>query len=155
MRAVEKNGEVKIRETPRAERIRIAARTTVKHLDEQLVTKTQLMKTYEMTHREVTELVHFMMDEGTLVDKGRGFTWENQYLVVAPQATPLRPVTHMETPTEKAHRLRMERLYERYGRGVCARCNGPMPGKSQRGRVKRGHTLDICDLQMVRFIQES
>jgi len=156
MRAVEKNGEVVIREAPRAARIRMAARNAVRHLAETTVTKADLMRTYEMTHREATELVHLMMSEGTMADRGRGFTWENQYEVKAPPAPAAQGfVRPRESAAEKAHRLRMEKLFSRYGRGVCVRCGGVMPGTSQRAKSKRGHTRDVCDLAMVRVIQDS
>ena len=154
MRAVEQNGEVRIRETPRAERIRMAARNAVRHLDGTTVTKTDLMRTYDMTHREATELVHFMTAEGSMLDRGRGFTWENQYEVRVPPA-PVPSFPSPESAAQKAHRLRMEKLFSRYGRGLCARCGGVMPGTSQRAKSKRGHTRDVCDLAMVRVIQES
>lgn len=156
MKAVERNGVVEIRDVPRAKRIRSAANATVRHLDGATTTKDELARTYGLSHRDATELVNLMLSEGTLEEAGRGtVSWGANFLVRAPQAPPARPAAPPESAAQKAHRLRMQKLFARYGRGVCDRCGGVMPGTSQRAKSKRGHTRDVCDLSMVRVIQDS
>jgi hypothetical protein len=158
MKVVEKNGKVTIREPSRTEKLRSAINATIKHLDQTVVTKTELMKTYEMSYRDITELVNTMLADGTLQDKGRDLNWEVHYLVCKP--APPVPKKATETPQEAAQRRKTEALYRRYDRwyarpGTCARCGGPMPGTSRHGRTARGHTKEVCDFQLVCNIQNS
>ena len=156
MKAVERNGEVCIRDVPRAKKIRSAAYATVRHLDGTSVTKEELARAYGLSHKDATQLVHLMVAEGTLEEKGRGMSsWGPTYLVVAPQPPAPARASAPESAAERARRVKMEKLFSRYGRGKCDRCGGVMPGTSQRAKSKRGHTREVCDLSMVRGIQES
>lgn len=156
MRGIAENGKVRFVGVPRKTNVRLLAENVVKHLDGMSLTKTEVSSTFHVTRALATAVVHELEGMGAVRWNQRlpGSKWaEPVFTVYAPK--PSVQTSKRETPAEAAHRRKMEGLFRRYGHGVCGRCGGPAPGKSQIARHKRGHTARQCDSQLVRIIQES
>jgi hypothetical protein len=69
-----------------------------------------------------------------------------------------RPPTIYQAPAPspvKTTANKFEEKFRRKGRGICERCGGPMFGKGRHTKSRRGHTREICDIQLVQEIMES
>ena len=165
---------------PREELVRIASEKTVRHCVGLIVTKSKLADLYSLSNRDATELVRIMTANSTLqeipkvppaarpywVDRRtpeekkeeeypKGWS-ELKYRVCAIPTPPAVSATSVtETQSQKDARFRLEKLYARYGKGVCKRCNGPMPGKGQHNRARRGHSEETCNSQMMEYLLHS
>ena len=156
MRGVAENGKVRFIEVPKKTAVRLLADNVIKHLDGVSMTKTEVALNFKITRALATAAVHELESMGAIrwTQRLPAAGWaEPVFTVCAPrQAVKTAP---RETPAEAAHRRKMDGLFRRHGQGVCTRCGGPAPGKSQVNRHKRGHTDRLCDAQLVRLIQES
>jgi hypothetical protein len=155
MRGVAENGKVRFVDVPRRAHVRVLADAILKNLDGMKLTKTEIVKNFSVARALATAAIHELDGRGAVRwdPVSPGAKWaEPSFTVWAPK--PAVRTGPAETPAEAARRRKMEDLYRKHGRGTCVRCGGPMPGKSQIGKHKRGHPQRVCDVQLVRIIQE-
>ncbi len=122
-------------------------------------TKKTLVKMYGLSSPDVWNFIKEMERRSVLAKdvpiQTRGYSEERWYIidrppVVGPVSATKQPTWMMATP--RGGRRLLRRLQYT---SVCDRCGSHIPGKGRHAKSSRGHTTEICDLAMVKVIQES
>lgn len=152
-----RNGEVVIDSAREPLLILFKRMKTILRQDEKIqesgFTKSYLQRTFQLTAREATDFINSLEKEKCLgtrdkIENGKGW-YEKAYVIVNP---PQAPSSYR--PPNKGERFGWKKKSRMSGSQLCGRCGAIIQGRGRHNKKEIGHTREVCDLSMVRVIQD-